>query len=90
MYLAVGKLLEWYLASVLLNNSVFSFVFHKTVFHKGKPFGKLPSDISCSVTKLLSTANALKKSQIKGLFQKFKKTFSDISDVLVLKKSHFY
>lgn len=68
--LAVEKLVEWWLASVLLNNSVFQSVFHRIPFHKGKHFGKLPSDFSFSVIKLFSMANDPKKSLIKWIIPK--------------------
>lgn len=57
---AVGKLLEWWLASVLLNNSVFPSASHKIPFHRGKHFGKIPLDFSFSVIKLLPIASAPK------------------------------
>lgn len=79
LYVAVGKLLEWWLASVLLSNSVFPSVSHKIPFHKGKHFGKIPSDFSFSVIKLLPIASA----------PKMRKHFQ-ISQVLQSYKSHFY
>jgi len=79
LYVAVGKLLEWWLASVLLNNSVFPSISHKIPFHKGKHFGKIPSDFSFSVIELLPIASA----------PKMRKHFQ-ISQVLQSYKSHFY
>lgn len=66
-FISSWKLLEWYLASVLCVQYSLEFL-HKIVFHKGKPFGKLPSDISVLSPNCYQQL-MLKKSQIKGLFQ---------------------
>lgn len=65
--LVTGKLLEWWLVSILLNNSVFPQFFIKFCCIKANT-EKLPSDFSFSIIKLLSIANTPKKSLVSRLF----------------------